>query len=86
MSLSIRPVNFATDYDELLSCCDETSRTSLMRHGFPWLYQENPAGPARSWFLCDERGTAVGVTLAFPSCRCGWTDFGGLRASRRLWR
>jgi hypothetical protein len=72
MSLSIRPVNFATDYDELLCVLRRNLQDIPHEARLSWLYEENPAGPARSWFLCDERGTAVGVTSLFP--RAVWLD------------
>ncbi len=66
MNLSIRPVDFAADHDELLCVLRRNLLDIPHEARLAWLYQENPSGPARSWFLCDERGTAVGVTSLFP--------------------
>jgi hypothetical protein len=91
MSLSIRPVNFAADHDELLCVLRRNLLDIPHEARLSWLYAENPAGPARSWFLCDESGTAVGVASLFPravwlgktSGVCGQVGDFGIDASFR---
>ena len=72
MGLRIRPVDFAEDRDELLSVLRRNLQDVPHEARLSWLYRDNPAGPACTWFLCDEQGTAVGVTSLFP--RAVWLD------------
>jgi hypothetical protein len=72
MSLTIRPVDFVADHGELLRVLERNLPDVAHEARLPWLYRDNPAGPARTWFLCDANGAAVGVTSLFP--RAVWMN------------
>ena len=72
MSLSIRPGDFVADHQELLCVLQRNLQDIPHEARLAWLYRDNPAGPASTWFLCDDNGLAVGVTSLFP--RAVWLD------------
>jgi|NGEPerStandDraft_6_1074524.scaffolds.fasta_scaffold72157_2 hypothetical protein len=72
MKLSVRPVDFAADREQLLSVLQRNLQDVPHEARLSWLYLDNPAGPARSWFLCEEDDNVVGVTSLFP--RAVWLD------------
>ena len=72
MTLRIRPAEWVADREELLSVLQRNLQDVPHEVRLTWLYRDNPAGPARTWFLCDEKGSAVGVTSLFP--RAVWLD------------
>jgi hypothetical protein len=85
VNLRTRAVDFVVDRDELLSVLQRNLRDVPHESRFSWLYVNNPAGPAHSWFLCDDRGSAVGIASLIPrmvwigqtSAACGQVaDFG----------
>lgn len=61
MSLRTRAVDFVADRDELLNVLQRNLHDVSHQARFRWLYLDNPAGQAHSWFLCDEHGSAVGI-------------------------
>ena len=61
MNLRTRAVDFVVDRDELLSVLRTNLHDVSHEARFSWLYLDNPAGSAYSWFLCDENGSAVGI-------------------------
>ena len=61
MNLRTRAVDLVVDRDELLNVLQRNLRDVSHEARFSWLYLDNPAGPAHSWFLCGEQGNAVGV-------------------------
>jgi len=66
MSVHVRPLNFAADNKELLRVLKRNLEDIPHELRLQWLYRDNPAGGAITWFLCDESGRAVGVTSLFP--------------------
>ncbi len=85
MNLRTRPVDLFVDREELLSVLQRNLRDVSHEARFSWLYLDNPAGPAHSWFLCDEHGAAVGIAslvrrmtwIGENSAACGQVaDFG----------
>ncbi len=68
MSLSVRPASAAHDQKEMLELQDR-NLPYLLEDRFGWRHFDNPAGPAWSWFLCENRNSAaVGMASVFPSC------------------
>ena len=72
MNLRIRQVDLVADRQELLSVLQRNLQDVPHESRLSWMYLGNPAGFARSWFLCDADGSAVGVTSLFP--RAVWLD------------
>lgn len=85
MNLRTRAVDFVADRDELLNVLKRNLRDVPHEARFSWLYLNNPAGQAQSWFLYDEHGSAVGIAslirratwMGEASATCGQVaDFG----------
>ena len=72
MSLCIRQVDMNVDRERLLAVLQRNLLDVPHASRLPWLYLDNPSGTARSWLLCDEGGSAVGVTSLFP--RAVWMN------------
>ncbi len=67
MTISVRPVCYESDSQALI----DTLQTNLphLPHArlFPWLYLQNPEGPALAWVATDsETSRIIGVAAAFP--------------------
>ena len=67
MTFSVRPAQIEKDRDTLLSLLERNLRDLPHRKRFDWLYLENPAGQAKTWFVvAEETGIPVGLTSVFP--------------------
>jgi hypothetical protein len=67
MALTIRPADHATDREALLEVLQRNLTDLPHARRFEWLYLDNPAGQAWSWFLSDGRGLPpVGMASVFP--------------------
>ena len=71
MTISVRPVDHASDREELLGILQTNLLAIPHARRFQWLYCANPDGPAYTWFAY-EKGTdhVVGVASVFP--RAAW--------------
>src|SRR5208283_3038385 len=66
MTLAITAVDLVADREELFRVLKRNLQDVSHEVRFSWLYLENPAGRARTWFIRDSTGDAVGVTSLFP--------------------
>jgi hypothetical protein len=66
MTLAITPVDLVADREELFRALKRNLQEVSHEARLSWLYLEHPAGPARTWFIRDSTGEAVGVTSLFP--------------------
>jgi hypothetical protein len=67
MSVAVRPVNLNSEQAELLDVLQTNLPGLPHTRRFQWLYQDNPAGPAQSWFVHEESTSKiVGVASLFP--------------------
>jgi hypothetical protein len=66
MTLAVMPVDLVADREELFRVLQRNLQDVSHEVRFSWLYLENPAGPARTWFIRDSTGHAVGATSLFP--------------------
>jgi hypothetical protein len=65
VKFTVRPAAVPAEREEILALLERNLPMIDHRRRFEWLYLENPAGPARSWFVAD-RGRPVGVASVFP--------------------
>ena len=73
MKLRVRPVDLQHERSKLLELLDRNLGTLDHAARFDWLYNDNPAGRAWSWFVCvDSDDRPVGVASLFP--RFFWID------------
>ena len=67
MSLAVRPVDFDSEQAELLDILGTNLPDLPHACRFRWLYLDNPAGPAWSWFVYEKNtDTIVGIASLFP--------------------
>ena len=67
MTVAVRPVNLDSEEQELLELLQTNLRDLPHARRFNWLYRNNPAGAAWSWFAYEkETKTPIGVASVFP--------------------
>jgi hypothetical protein len=67
MTVLVRPVNLKSERDKLIEILERNLTDLAHSIRFNWLYQDNPSGPAWSWFAIDkETQEIVGVASVFP--------------------
>ncbi len=68
MALTVRSVNPEDERQELLAVLRRNLTDLDHARRFRWLYLDNPAGPARAWFLREREGSGapVGAASLFP--------------------
>jgi hypothetical protein len=67
---TVRPMNAADDRESLLriwarNMSDERI-AAVVTERFRWLYEQNPAGPARTWLIISPKGEIVGCGSVIP--------------------
>lgn len=66
MTVIVRQVNLETEREQLLAILQHNLPDLPHRDRFPWLYLNNPAGPALSWFAYEVRtAQVIGTTSVF---------------------
>lgn len=66
-NLFIRPADLEIDKERLLTLLRRNLIELDHQKRFNWLYLDNPAGQARTWFVCDESAEhVVGSASVFP--------------------
>jgi hypothetical protein len=92
MSVAVRPVNLDSEQTELLNILETNLSDLPHARRFQWLYRNNPAGPAWSWFVYEKgTGEIVGVASLFPRIlwvgettqRCGQVGDFAINVSHR---
>jgi hypothetical protein len=67
MAICVRPIDRVSDHQELLALLEANLPAIPHARRFPWLYHENPDGPAWSWFVQEKAtGQIVGTASVFP--------------------
>ncbi len=67
MAISVRPVDFDSEQQEFLNLLQRNLKDLPHARRFDWLYRNNPAGTAWSWFAYEKQTTKlVGVASLFP--------------------
>jgi hypothetical protein len=65
MKLAIRPADFESDRPLIIDALARFLTPLSDDRRFSWLYENNPAGNARTWFVHSEK-EIIGVASAFP--------------------
>lgn len=67
MSITVRSVDLDREQEQLVEILERNLLDAPHRRRFDWLYRQNPAGRAWSWFACDPDGDRlVGVASLVP--------------------
>jgi hypothetical protein len=67
MTLEVRAADLGSDREELLGLLERNLPDLAHRTRFSWLYEGNPNGSARAWFVVEkETQNAVGTASLFP--------------------
>jgi hypothetical protein len=67
VGIVIREADIRADMPAIRETFDVNRSAPAPPERFPWLYYENPDGPARTWFAIDDRtGAVAGAAAVFP--------------------